>query len=101
MVTRRARTAPPDHDLTAVTVRAEEDGVVIRVEGPLDDLAGRALLDAVRVATTSGDAVAIELRSIDCFTYSAVRDLAACSHLGAELHFTGTGIGNGSASMTS
>jgi hypothetical protein len=94
MGTRRARTAPRDHDLMAVTVRAEEDGVVIRVEGPLDDLAGRALLDAVRVATTSGDAVAIELRSIDCLTYSAVRDLAVCSHLGAELHIIGSSSGS-------
>jgi hypothetical protein len=76
-------------DAMAVTLHADADGVVIRVEGHLDDLAGRALLDAARFALRAGDDVTIELRSVDGFTSSAVRDLAVCAQLGAELHFVG------------
>jgi hypothetical protein len=73
----------------AVTLRAERDGVVMSVEGHLDDVAARALLDAARFAVASGDHVTIELRSVEAFTSSAVRDLAVCAQMGAELHFVG------------
>jgi hypothetical protein len=76
---------------TAVTVRADDGGIVIRVEGPLDDVTGRAILDAVRVAVLAGDSVTIEHRSADEVTSGAVRDLSVCAHLGAELHFVGHG----------
>jgi hypothetical protein len=70
---------------TVVTVRSGGAGVVIRVEGRLDDVAARAILDAVRVAVTAGDAVSIELAAADGLDTDAARDLALCARLGAQL----------------
>jgi hypothetical protein len=74
-----------------VTVRTGDCGVTIRVNGRVDDIAARAMTDAVRVAIDAGDDATIELRSVAGLTSSAVRELAVCAHLGAQLYFVGPG----------
>ena len=82
-------------------VRVDDDGpvVAISVHGPLDDDAGRALVDVTRAALDgSPERIDIDLRAVLSHTDNGAAALVVCRDLGAGLpdglHYrTATGPG--------
>jgi hypothetical protein len=70
-----------------IVVQPTSGGVGMRVEGVLDELASRALLDAVEAARQAGEAVLVEVEVPDGLSRETIRNLAACASRGARLRF--------------
>jgi hypothetical protein len=71
----------------AIVVQPTSGGVGMRVEGVLDEIASRALLDAVEAALEGSEAVRVEVVVTDGLSRETIRNLAACASRGARLRF--------------
>src|SRR4051794_14852683 len=90
---------PSDEDARAVDVHQEDTGVVLTVQGYLDDEAGASLVQAASEAADEHPArLDIDLCSLTGFTEGGADSLVACREVCAELpdglHYrTGQGPG--------